>query len=206
MYSVETVSSQKWLQAYSPFWDDETQCLFFIDFFDPTCTLNRYVPAENRFYSAAIEGNISTTFILPIKKYANQFAVSDKRSVNVIEWNGRDSTARMLRDTFTVETGTEFKFNNYNMAWTSPSNNFYGGTFPFDLCASSSNPNAALYRYSKCLGAKAVVKDVIVSAGMDWNIKDKKFYFIDTCTYEVYEYDWNPITDEICKQQPKKLT
>ncbi|XP_055304006.1 regucalcin-like [Sitodiplosis mosellana] len=199
-YSVEAVSSQKWSQAYSPYWDDQKKCLYFVDFFDAKRTMNRYVPAENRFYSAAIEGNISTTFMLPIVEHVNQFAVSDKRSVKVVEWNGVDSMARMVRDTFTVETGPKHEFNNYNMAWASPKHSFYGGTFPFDLCATSSSPRASLYRYNQCLGAKAVANDVIVSGGMDWNIKGNKFYFIDTCRNVVYEYDWDPTTDEICKQ------
>lgn len=159
--------------------------------------------SENRFYSAAIKDNISTTFIIPTKKYRNQYAISDKRSVRVLEWDGILPVAKVVRDAFTVETGPEYESNNYNMAKASPKSKFYGGTFSVSLCAGY--PNSALYRYTKCLGVKRLIADQLVSSGMDWNKEAKKFYFIELCRYVVREYDWNPKTEEICKNSEIKL-
>ncbi|XP_031627179.1 regucalcin-like [Contarinia nasturtii] len=200
-YTVEPISSEKWLQAYSPYYNAETQSLYFCDFFDSKRTINRFDMTENRFYSAAIEGNISTTFIIPIDKQIDQYAISNKNSVNVVQWNGKDSIIRFLRDTFTVETGSNYELNQYNMGRASPNRNFYGGTFTLDLCIKPRTSNAALYLYTKCLGVKALERKIMVASGMDWNIKAKLFYFIDTCRYQVYEFDWNPETDEICNKR-----
>lgn len=152
---------------------------------------------ENRFYSAAINGNISTTFIIPTKKHPNQFATSDKRSVRVIHWNGIEPFAEVVRDSFTVEMKPMYASNNFNIAKASPKHNFYGGTFAADLCGGQ--PIAALYRYTKCFGLKRLLSNIIVSSGMDWNVKAKKFYHIDTCRYVIREYDWHPNTETICK-------
>lgn len=159
--------------------------------------------AENRFYSASIDGNISTTFIIPTKKYRNQFAISDKLSVRMIKWDGKASSAKIVRDAFTIETRPEFASNNYNIAKASPKHHFYGGTYGANLCANSAN--AAVYRYTKCLGVKRLVDNLIVTSGMDWNMKEKKFYFIDTCNFLIREYDWNPKTEEICKNLKNRI-
>lgn len=152
---------------------------------------------EKRFYSAAIDGNISTTFIIPVEKQPDQYAVSNKRSVNVLRWNGKDPIAYFVRDTFSVETAPIYESNNYNMAKVSPNKNFVGGTYSMRLC-SNPVPNAALYNYKKCHGVKTLKSKVFVTSGMDWNIKAKLFYFVETCRYRVYEFDWYPETDEIC--------
>lgn len=143
--------------------------------------------SENRVYSAAIESNISTTFIIPTKKYRNQYAISDKRSVRVLEWDGIVPVAKIVRDAFTVESGPEYEQNSYNIAKASPKYKFYGGTFSASLCASF--PNAALHRYTKCLGVKRLIALKIVSSGIDWNRDANKFYYIDSCRYVVREYD-----------------
>lgn len=186
------------MQPYSPYWDSDTNSFIFSDFFDATRTVNRYDMSENRYYSAAIEGNISTTFALPIQKQVNRFAFSDKLTLKIGEWDGKSSIVRLIRDTFSVQTGSQFQSYFYNMAQVSPKGNIYGGTFSAQLC-SIKDPNAVVYRYSKCLGAKAVITNAIVAAGMDWYIEAKKFYFIDTCHYRIIEYDWEPKTEDISK-------
>lgn len=131
IYFFEKIPSDKWLQPYSPFWDAEINCLFYVQ-----RTINRYDMNENRAYPAAIESNLSTTFIIPTKKYRNQYAISDKRSVRVLEWDGIVPVAN--------------ESNSFNIAKASPKYKFYGGTFSASICASF--PSAAHYRYTKCQG------------------------------------------------------
>lgn len=55
------------------------------------------------------------------------------------------------------------------------------------------------YRYIKGEGVKDLLHNIHVSNGLAWNEKEKKFYFIDSCKFDVKEYDYDQKSGEICK-------
>lgn len=154
---------------------------------------------ENRIYSAVFEGNEIPAFLIPLKKYKNQFVGGIERSVKIFEWNGKNDTARVVRTWFSVEQAPKYDKNYWNIAKASPTHQFYGSTYRTEVCSLSSSPNASLYRFTKKLGSVRLLRNEKVPAGIDWNIKENKFYHVDSCNGIIFEYDYNPKTGDICK-------
>lgn len=84
-YTVKPISSEKWLEPYSPYYDAETHSLYFCELFNDQRALNRFDLNENQFYSASIEGNITCYFFIPIENQIDQFAISNGNSVEIVE-------------------------------------------------------------------------------------------------------------------------
>lgn len=155
--------------------------------------------AKDKVYSASVEGIQPVGFILPLKKCCDRFLIGNGLSVKVIEWNGKDKNAKIVREEFNVEKYGGYKSNSWSLARASPTCELYGGTLRIDFCADSKSGNASLYRYSKHHGVKQIWNDQELSAGLDWNLHENKFYHIDSCKRDLREYDWDPKTGKIRK-------
>ncbi|XP_031633592.1 regucalcin-like [Contarinia nasturtii] len=195
------ISSDVWNHTYSPHWDVETQSLHFVDFLSENRVLNRYDMCENRIYSATIETNQVPAFMIPLKRRPFQFAGGIDRSVKVINWDGRDSVATISKNLFRVEQSSKYDGNFWSVSKASPSSRFYGGTYRSVICSLSSTANASLYRYSKNIGVGRLVKNLKVSGGIDWNVKERKFYHVDSCNGIIREFDYDPKTMNICNER-----
>ena len=70
-----------------------------------------------------------------------------------------------------------------------PNGNFWVGTMHKDFLPGAGN----LYRVSKDLNASAAIANTTISNGMAWTSDQKKFYYIDSPTFEVkvFDYDTN---------------
>lgn len=62
-------------------------------------------------------------------------------------------------------------------------------------------PNASLYQYDPQNGVKQLKNNTFISNGLTWVTETKKFYYIDSCTHDVLEFDYNIETGELCKFQ-----
>ncbi|XP_055304005.1 regucalcin-like [Sitodiplosis mosellana] len=196
-YEVVPISSELWMQTYSAHWDDASQSLYFVDYLSKSRAINRYDIAKDKVYSASVEGIEPVAFILPLKKCCNRFLIGDELSVKVIEWDGKDKKARIVREEFNVEKYEGDAPNSLSIARASPNCEFYGGTLITDFCGATKAGNASLYHYSKCCGVKQIWGDLLLSAGLDWNVDENKFYHIDSCKRELREYDWDSKTGKI---------
>lgn len=60
--------------------------------------------------------------------------------------------------------------------------------------------DAKLYRHVKGEAvAQVVISELGLPNGLTWNLKKKKFYYIDSLAYDVREYDYDEKTGNICK-------
>lgn len=198
-YEVIPISSDKFAHAYSPHWDECTQSLYFLDFLNPDRVLNRYDLRENRIYSSTFSRKEIPAFFIPLKNYQNQFLGGIVRSAQIFQWNGYNDTAQVINTLFSVETAPKYNANYWNIAKASPKHQFFGSTYRTELCSSSSAANASLYRYTRKYGVERLIRDEKVPGGIDWNIKDKKFYHVDSCNGIIREFDYDPKTEEICE-------
>lgn len=189
------ISRKKWAQPYSLHYDAPTNSLFFSDYVDRT--INRFDLDENHVYTASIENDIASTFIIPLKGFKNRYVVSDKLTVTVIEWDGKEKVAGIVRDEFSVEKTGKYKSNNWNIAKASPSCTFYGGTFRGELCSENPGASAFLYRYTRSNGPKHLLRCLKLSGGIDWNINENLFYHADSCNEVIREFDYDPKTGNI---------
>lgn len=58
---------------------------------------------KNRIYSAKLEGNVATSFLIPLKNRPNYFASGIERTVEVLKWNGKDHIASISKSLFSVD-------------------------------------------------------------------------------------------------------
>lgn len=165
-----------------------------------TRVINRYDMRKNRIYSATLDGNEVPSFLIPLKNRPNHFACGIERTVKVIKWNGRDRIATVMKPLFGVEQSKKYTKNLWNMAKASPSHKFFGGTYCTEICSLSSSANASFYRYSEKFDVKRLLTDIKVSSGLDWNVKEKKFYHVDSCNGIIREFQYDPKTMELCKR------
>lgn len=57
-----------------------------------------------------------------------------------------------------------------------------------------------LYKYNKGDDSPQVILEKIyISNGMAWDQKSNKCYYIDSGKFDVKEYDYDPITGNLCK-------
>lgn len=154
---------------------------------------------KNRIYSAKLEGNVATSFLIPLKNRPNYFASGIERTVEVLKWNGKDHIATISKSLFSVEQSKKYDKNLWNIAKASPLHKFFGGTYRTEICSLSSSANASFYSYSDKFGVERLLENVKVSSGLDWNVKEKKFYHVDSCNGIIREFHYDPKTLELCK-------
>lgn len=186
-YEVIPLTSKLFVHPYSLHYDLPTNNIYFSDLLN--ASIHRYDFNTNQDFVASA----APTFIIPLRGKNNQFLISDTHTVTVVEWNGVDSVARIVREVFSVETTEE---TNWNIAKASPTGLFYGGTFRGIIC--SPEPGA-LYRYTTPNGVQRLVKDLKVTGGIDWNLYENLFYLIDSCNLTIREYNYDPVSGNICE-------
>lgn len=54
------------------------------------------------------------------------------------------------------------------------------------------------YRYTKDEQFVPLKRSIGVSNGLAWNEKTNKFYYIDSVDLDVKEYDYDPVTGNLC--------
>ncbi|XP_036345033.1 regucalcin-like, partial [Rhagoletis pomonella] len=185
-YKVEAVPNSYGEHGEGPHWDIESQSLYYVDI--EAGKLLRYDYQENKVYKSKIEGEDLASFVIPIEGQNGKFIVGAARRAIIVDWNGVSNTSKVDSVLFEVEAGEKYAGNRFNDAKVDPRGRFFGGTMQY--IGNDTYPLAALYKYDKG-NVSTVKKDVGISNGLAWNEKLKKFYYIDTDTYEVNAYDYN---------------
>lgn len=170
--------------------------LYYIDIDDYNSSLLRYDYNENRVYRATVDNAPTLLFLLPIEYTNDQFLVGIDRKAVIVQWNGRSSKATRIRTLFEVDCGTSNVFNDIK---TDNYGRFYGGTKSVPSCDTNIKPTGAFYSYERGKCLKKLFGNVAISNGLTWNKKTNKFYYVDSCTYDLKEFDYNPINGIICK-------
>lgn len=182
----------------APHWDASSKSLYFVDMASPSEKLFRYDFTENRIYSAGIANETGLAgFIIPIEGRKDKFAVALGSSVKVVKWDGKSPQAEVYCTQ--LELDSDIKTNRITISKADPKGRLYIGTMRTNLCTPSSNlPSGSLYRSIDGKPAQRMIDDVKVSNAMVWNPKNNKFYYTDSCRFEIHEYDWNAKTGDLC--------
>lgn len=137
------------------------------------------------------------TFVLPIDNSTDEFLVGTKNAAKVIRWDGKSSKGELVRSAFEIEAN--ITTNRLNDAKSDPTGRFFGGTQRLAECGGSAgSSNASFYRYDQQNGVKQLKKDVFISNGLTWVTKTNKFYYVDSCTHDLLEFDYNIDTGDLC--------
>nr|ADI77977.1 Smp-30 protein [Drosophila melanogaster] len=191
-YKVEAVPDSYAALGEGPHWDVDRQSLYYVDL--ESAGINRYDFKQNKVYRAKIEGEIFASFILPVENKPQEFAVGCGLRTVIVQWDGVSAVAKVTRTLFEVQP--DLKENRLNDAKTDPNGRFYGGT----MAASGdifTQWKGELYSWQAGGQPNAIRSKVGISNGLAWDVKAKKFYFIDTNNHEVLAYDYNQSTGAV---------
>ncbi|KAF5301130.1 hypothetical protein FQR65_LT08960 [Abscondita terminalis] len=175
-----------------PTWDSRTNLLYFVDIFEGRALSYNYLTNElNAIY---LHGN--TTPIIPTKTNPCQFIVGIERSVSLIEWDGKET---VFSKKALVTVSNQFPTSRFNDGKADKDGRLWIGTMGFESSAGVTPNEGVLYSISKNTLNEplAVIRPVNVSNGMAWNKANNKFYYIDSPTLTVMEYDYDGQTGVI---------
>lgn len=202
-FKVEVLPSPKSIIGEGPHWDEHTQSLYYNDI--QGATILRYDYDENKVYSATVDGESSIGFIIPVANITktsdyDEYALGLGRRVGIVHWDGKSSRAAIGPIAFEVEDEHDKVNNRFNDAKADPVGRFYGGTMRSERCGDIFEvASGSLYKYNKGDGVYDLLNNIYVSNGLAWNEDQKKFYYIDSCKFDVKEYDWDQATGDICE-------
>lgn len=180
-----------------PHWDAATRSLYYVDIAGKNSSINRYAFDDDRVYRATIDGAPNLRFILPINCGQNYFLVGIGLKAVKVQWDGRSPKATVLSTLFEID---ENPTNLINDVKTDASGRFYGGTNSVDPCDDTKTPTGGFYTYNKQeLSLHKFFGNVAISNGLTWVEQTSKFYYVDSCTYDIKEFDYNAETGNLSK-------
>lgn len=192
----EQLPSPRSLCGEGPYWDEAKQSLYYIDIYGPEATILRYDFNENKTYAATVDDEPLMTFVLPVDQTSDEFLVGTKNAAKIIRWDGKSSKGELIRTAFEIEMN--ITTNRFNDAKADPVGRFFGGTQRLAECNGPTSPsNASLYRFDHQNGVKQLKKNIFISNGLTW--VRRKFYYVDSCTRNLLEFDYNINTGDLCK-------
>lgn len=195
-YKITRLPSQRYALSEVPHWDVQTQSLYFINVDGVNSNLNRYDYGENKVYRATIDGAPILLFILPINNWADSFLVGIQNKVVITVWDGRSPKATIIGTLFKLGTNSTIRINDVK---TDNYGRFYGGTKNVAGCDTNEIGESSFYNYQPYKGVKKFFDGVKISNGLTWVRQTNKFYYVDSCSYDVKEFDYDPKTGDICK-------
>lgn len=163
-------------------------------------SIYRYSIDDGVLYSARIEGATEPTgFITPVRKDCkncnNLFMVGIGHDIVLIEWDGKSKTAKQIRKLSSVETFDPLS--RTDIARPDRGGRLYGGTFASNFCISPNNKT--FYRYSNSRGLQNLFGNIYTTSGIAFNEHAEKIYHVDVCSLQIAEFDWDPLTGDICE-------
>lgn len=176
-----------------PFWDDDTNSLYYIDLFGKA--FYRYSYDEDKVYKLVVDSASYATFIQPIEGHRNRFLIGINGTASVFNWDGHSSEAAKVKDVFSIAPNT-----NFNSFTVGPNNDFIAGGFGGVFCGSEAN--ISLYQYDAATGelcsGEAHYKSI---TGLALNEKENTLYNLDACTQTIKALDYNPQNGDLCKTE-----
>lgn len=192
------MTSPEYVVSEVPHYDLPSRSLFFTNIADENSTINRYDEREKRFFGAKIDNAPNLLFIIPTDCGPNKYLVGINNRAVIATWDGRSPKAYVERVVFTLDVGTK---NVINDVKTDQCGRFYCGTKAVPECGQSSYSGklGGFYRYTNNGGLRELFDNVDISNGLTWVRSTNKFYYVDSCKYDVVEFSYNPQTGGISK-------
>ncbi|XP_066159018.1 regucalcin-like [Euwallacea fornicatus] len=177
---IEEVPPQ--ILGESPHWDVKTQSLYFVDIIGKS--IHKYTPSTRQHAKATL-GNPS--FIIPIKTFKDKFVVSQETEIVTLNWDGVSEKVGKVEELpgSNINADRDGKFNDGKC---DSLGRLWIGTIGMDL-KNEAVAFGKLYSYQHHL--KTHLENVSISNGMAWNDSIKKFYYIDSMSGCVDEYDFD---------------
>ncbi|CAF4849305.1 unnamed protein product [Pieris macdunnoughi] len=188
---VSAVTAPVWL-GEGPHWSHDHKALYFVSIFDRS--VYKYDPSTGKCTSSKLSD--MPGFIIPVEGTRDEFVVGLKRDVVVIQWDGEDGTARVLKTV--AEIDQHSPDNRINDAKADPRGRLFVGTMGHEYEPGKFHlKKGSLYRIDHDGKVNRVVDNVDISNGLCWDEKNRAFYYADSFEYAIRRYDWDPETGDI---------
>ena len=192
-----TTEAQRGELLEAPHWVVSQQSLYYVDIFGPA--IFRFDYKTGDIYRATIKGDNSPIgFISPVEGTTDEFVIGANRRILLIKWDGKSNQATVLK--VVVEVDQAIEGNRINDGKVDPRGVLFFGSMgdesKYDL---AEKRIGTLYSYTNETGAVAWKDTVGISNGLTWDVKRNKFYYIDSVTRDVKQFDYDPITSKISK-------
>ena len=181
---IDVVIEHKCLLGEGPLWDGTRKSVYWLDIL------------KGEIHEYATEKRATRT--IPVAQMVGSIAVCKDGSLIAALKNGfgfvnpDTGQVRMIGhpESHLVE-------NRFNDGKCDPAGRFWAGT----MSLSEEKNAGAVYVVDKNLVISQMIKQVTISNGMAWCVHHKKFYYIDTPTFEVAAYDYDMETGKIINRE-----
>lgn len=190
-----TNESLRCILGEGPHYDVESKNLYYVDIAAPA--IFRHDLNTGKIYKAKIKDNESQLgFITPVEGKNDEFVVGAGHDLTLINWNGENDYATVVKTLLSVDM--DMPKNRINDAKCDPFGRLFFGTMGDETSDLKNHPTGSLFRYDNSTATN--LRDLIgISNGLAWNVKLGKFYYIDSVTRDVKEYDYDASNGQICK-------
>lgn len=167
----------------SPFYDDETQSLYFVDF--SGTLLFRYKWGQNTVQTLTIDGLTEPSYFIPLNGSSDQYVVSAGGSAYVVNWDGSSDRGSVERKLFTISPDLIM-----DSGYTTEYGELFTGTITSDHCKGT--PTHGFYRYTREYGLEQIADHFTGTTGVA--IIDNTLLHMDGCLQLLTAWDIDPVT------------
>ncbi|RZC34273.1 regucalcin-like, partial [Asbolus verrucosus] len=178
--------------AESPTWDNRKGVLYFVDIH--AGDIYSYEYTTGKLYSIHLNGEV--TPVVSSKNDPDLLIVGLNRTIVALEWNGKNKFYRMKQLT---TVSNQFPTSRFNDGKADKQGRLWFGTMGFEDARGVTPNQGLLYKITRenLQNPSVMIAPVNVSNGLTWNKANNKFYYIDTPTRLVMEYEYNDKRGEI---------
>lgn len=168
-----------------PVWDGRKDILYYVDIHSGNLHSYEYCSGKTNFIN--LEGDV--TLVAPTVN-PDVLIVAVNRSVLAIEWDGKKNLGKQRILTTVSE---QFPKSRFNDGKSDKHGRLWFGTMGFEDSSGVEPDQGILYKITEdnLNSPESVIAPVNISNGLCWNKKNNKFYYIDTPTKKVVEYDYD---------------
>jgi len=184
-----------------PYWDDETQTLYFVDLFNHT--LHSYKPQTKEYHTVNVESDgLPVTLIVKIKSEKSSFLISFKNTLATVNWDGVSTQSLIPMKLLDLEDPKATT--RLNDGKCDPAGRLWAGTMGALIEGTNDQfeqEKGSLYLLHKNKKVDKQVTNVGISNGLAWSNDAKKFYYIDSLKYTVDSFDYEHSTGALSNKK-----
>lgn len=183
LYTFDSVPSTEAMGKGNPYWDNETDSLYYVDFFDKL--LFRYSLSTNTTQTLTVDGIAPPSFFIPIEGSTDKYFIGSSRSAYVVNWDGRSDQGQIDRIVFTVPANSSI-----DSVYTTADGALYMGTLGTDECVGE--PSQGFFRYTRTKGLEEIASPFMSTVGTV--IINNTLFHMDGCRQLLSALDLDPVT------------
>ncbi|KAI4465948.1 regucalcin [Holotrichia oblita] len=168
-------------------WDHETQNLYFVDTNDRS--IYRYTPST-KIYAKATLGLNNITVIIPLQGQRDKFLITHGNKLSVISWDGKSDRVSSIEPVAALDGAADGSY-----IWcdgkVDPRGKFWAGAMIVGSRGGFAEKTGTLYNLETDKRIKRHFNSLTIPNGLAWNQVTKKFYFIDSPTRRIEEFDYD---------------